>query len=530
MTYVSYFFSAGSFTPRYSNLIFLMLGEETNGSTAYVESSGHLPACDGSLNDGAAVSTAQAKFGTGSIFFDGTNDWIETNVNASSDDWDMQSKWCVEGYFYSGSAPVAGTGSTSLMPFYVRRNSDTDRTFIAYSYWTGGGLQSTPGIWLQIDNGGNSLTLIADVTFSTSSWQKWAVEYDGNEYMIRVDDVEINAVASTIKHSSTALNNFHIAYGWSSVFFLHGYLDTYAISIDPLDEAPFVDAQGSFYLRTQAPFRHLTMNLDTTRGIPKQLTIASGIFADLVAWWDFEENDATTAWIDSHSTHDFTLLASRTTSQDSAGTGIASKVDRSVLILPTSDTGGYVPRADSAFDKGDTGFSFGGWVRFSTVGTNDFNHYIMGRWGSLTEGSGYQSYQIGFYSKWFPANISKFTYVARNAGDTTTTSVQHSTIISHSTYYFVVYVHDAINNTISLYVDGVKESTAFSGGPYATGTANFSFGNGFRSDTTYYDTTRDIQHNLDSVFFVNRAITDEEEAYLRNGGSGMNYAQLVADA
>lgn len=237
MIYIAYNATAGGFVPRYSNVLLLLLAEDGNGSTAYVDSSGHTPVSDGDLFDGLAVSTAQAKFGTGSLYFDGTNDWLQINSGAVNDDWEMQDKWCIEGYIYSGSAPVAGSGSSSLQPLYVRRVDDTNRTFIAYSHWTAGSLQSTPGIWLRIDTGGNSLDLIADVTFSTSSWQKWAVEYDGTDYMIRVDDVELantNGTAGSIKHSDTSLTNLHIGYGWSSVFFFHGYLDNYCISVNPL--------------------------------------------------------------------------------------------------------------------------------------------------------------------------------------------------------------------------------------------------------------------------------------------------------
>ncbi len=80
------------------------------------------------------------------------------------------------------------------------------------------------------------------------------------------------------------------------------------------------------------------------------------------------------------------------------------------------------------------------------------------------------------------------------------------------------------------YVNNTKQSTALSGGTYASSVANFSINQGRRSDTTDWDNTRTIDMVNDSAFFMNRLITDDEATYLYNSAAGKDYATLLSDA
>lgn len=256
---------------------------------------------------------------------------------------------------------------------------------------------------------------------------------------------------------------------------------------------------------------------------------ALSIYSDLLAWYDFEETGAGTTWPDSHTgAHHMTLLASRTNSQDGTGVG---RNGRAASVNASSNTGGRIPRSNTAFDFGDTAFTIGfWWYALVLPAVNGFAYFLAGRWGGTAATQ--LNYYIGYQSNTSPTNTSKFRAVVRNSDDTATLDIQHTTYVppSTSTWYFLVMSHDPANDQVNFYVNGNKQTSAWSQGVYSGGPANYSFGNGFRSDTTYLDTSRDVNHYHDSHFVLTKTITDAEEAYLRNSGSGMNYTTLKTAA
>jgi len=62
--------------PDFSNVSLLLHGDGTNGSTTIVDSSSDSKSVT-AIGD-AQISTTDPKFGTGSIFLDGTGDWLTT--------------------------------------------------------------------------------------------------------------------------------------------------------------------------------------------------------------------------------------------------------------------------------------------------------------------------------------------------------------------------------------------------------------------------------------------------------------------
>lgn len=184
--------------------------------------------------DGAAVDTSTAKFGTGSIVFDGVNDWLEDNNETFGAAWQLQSTWELELQYKPTATPPLGTGSTSLQMLYCRRKfSDAQRVFLAYGYFSG--VQTNPGLWFQINRtsgGGGGVSLIRDVTLSTSVFTHIRLAYDGAAYYLFVDGVlQGAALASSVKHPDLDdLGNLHIGYGWASSFWAHGRVDEYFLT------------------------------------------------------------------------------------------------------------------------------------------------------------------------------------------------------------------------------------------------------------------------------------------------------------
>lgn len=256
------------------------------------------------------------------------------------------------------------------------------------------------------------------------------------------------------------------------------------------------------------------------------LTTAGAILADLIAWWDFGENDTSTQFLDAHGNNDFDLINSKNTSQDSTASG---KVGRASLWPnANSSDGGQIPRSNTTFDKGDVGFSFGGWFYFNELPSNDVSRFLLGRLG----GTGANELCYGIQLRTLSA--AQVPQVAvRNTADTASTVLNLGNLVTPinvSTWYHVVWAHDPTNNLLVGYVNTTKQTTAHSGGVQSAGTSNFSIGQGRRSDTTNWDTARTVGFRCDSVFFLNRLITDAEVSYLYNSGNGKDYAALLADA
>ena len=97
----------------YPQTSLLMHFNGTNGSTTMTDNSKNNLTVT-SVN-GAAISTAQSKFGGSSVLFDGTNDYLTTNTNANLA---LESaNFTIEGWFYfiDGTAnslrPVLGNYS-----------------------------------------------------------------------------------------------------------------------------------------------------------------------------------------------------------------------------------------------------------------------------------------------------------------------------------------------------------------------------------------------------------------------------------
>lgn len=201
--------------------VIVLHAEDGNGSTTFANSAPNTYTA--TSVGGCAVTTSASAFGTGSISFDGTNNYLYFNYTSGV--WEPTGAWEVECRYKPSVTPTNGTGSSSIQMLYARWISDSERTFFGYGHFNT--VQSTPGLWLQINTGGNSVTAIADVTLSTSVFSHIKLTYDGATYRIFVDGALLKEEPSNVKHSSTFATFLHVGYGWASSFYANGLIDEY---------------------------------------------------------------------------------------------------------------------------------------------------------------------------------------------------------------------------------------------------------------------------------------------------------------
>lgn len=197
--------------------------EGTEGSTTHTNTAPNGYSC--TTGGGAIITTSASKFGSSCLRLDGAAYHLLFNFTGS--DWDLSGQWEVEMHYKPESTPVHGAGSTSIQMLYCRRVDDSNRTFLGYSDFSS--LQSVPGIWFRIDNGG-SFDFIHDVTLSTSVFTHIKLTYDGTTYRLFLDGTLVKSQADSHKHVPSSGTILYIGYGWSSSFYAKGWLDEYILT------------------------------------------------------------------------------------------------------------------------------------------------------------------------------------------------------------------------------------------------------------------------------------------------------------
>ena len=219
----------------YNSCSLLMHFNGTNGSTTFTDNSPSPKTV--TSNNGAAISTAQSKFGGASGLFDGTNDYLSTN---STSDFDWQGDITIECWIY----PLAlnGNNSTSYGVVGTHFNFSDQCTLI---YIGGAG---------RIMIGKIGLNEISSTTgvISTSIWQHIAVVKSGSTTTIYVNGSSV--ASNTTNVWNTVTTPLWIGYiNPSNGSYFNGYIDElritkgvarYTGSFTPQTSA-FPDTQGT---------------------------------------------------------------------------------------------------------------------------------------------------------------------------------------------------------------------------------------------------------------------------------------------
>lgn len=274
-----------------------------------------------------------------------------------------------------------------------------------------------------------------------------------------------------------------------------------------------------------APQQALLMNGAST------ISEAVAIYNALVAYWQFEENDASTSFLDSHGTNHLTPQTGTTANATSAvsNTGVVS---RAFTPGATNDRTAFIPRSNTNLDLPNSDFTFGGWMQ-GNWGASSTTAFVMGRVGSGVAGSKIHAY--------LRVDATTDTYQAGASSDGSAVTSANSGVAPGNVWFFVTLTLDRTNNLIRIRVKNKAGGTtvnanvtaAFASALYTgASTSNFCMPDGLSSDNTYFSGTRNLDANagFDQCFYATRALSDGEYDYLWNSGNGRTYAALKADA
>lgn len=187
------------------NTVLLLNGNGTNGSTVIRDSS---PARNViTVNGNAQISTAQKKYGTGSLYFDGTGDYLSMTDSAAFTLG--TSDFTIEGWFYQVAAKdYAHIFSTTL------------------SYGT------TNNIRLQVSAGvfniytGNAAIFTGVSSVSNSVWVHFAVVRSGSTITLYKDGISV--ASNTSVTNSFVTDSFIV--GGDSNYQFNGYIDDFRVT------------------------------------------------------------------------------------------------------------------------------------------------------------------------------------------------------------------------------------------------------------------------------------------------------------
>lgn len=168
----------------FSQVILLVHADGTNGSTTFTDSSSFAHAS--SFLGNAQLSTAQFKFGTASILFDGTGDQVSY---ASASEYNLSgNNFTLNFWLYS-------TNTTQVSRRFVGRQADTSPTASTSEYVVA--INSTGAVYCTVYSGGVSYVvgLEAWSRYADSTWHFVEVTREGSTFTLRIDSVIIGRVA-----------------------------------------------------------------------------------------------------------------------------------------------------------------------------------------------------------------------------------------------------------------------------------------------------------------------------------------------
>jgi hypothetical protein len=163
--------------------------------------------------DGAAISTAQSKWGGSAMYFDGSGDWL---INPPSAQNQLGTgDFTVEFWFYSTSSAdvgifnISATSSSGSAGMAITKNTSNQITF-----WVNG-------------NGGNTVTTS---TYSINAWHHVALVRNGSTNTLYVDGVSAASNSNTPTWASTPCIGVGRPYNDNTIGAYIGYINDLRIT------------------------------------------------------------------------------------------------------------------------------------------------------------------------------------------------------------------------------------------------------------------------------------------------------------
>jgi hypothetical protein len=166
--------------------------------------------------------------------------------------------------------------------------------------------------------------------------------------------------------------------------------------------------------------------------------------------------------------------------------------------------------ADNAsVSTGDIDFTWAGWVNVSTVASSPRYAAIVSKYNPGSNSGEFQIYR--------DTATLKFEVLSGSTSRGTITSGA----IAASTWYFFVCTHDAVANTISMWINNTAVTPVSTTGPLADSVESLSIG-GYG----IFPAINNLGGSLASIGFWKRTLTAAERTYLYNFGNNLVYADL----
>jgi len=142
-------------------------------------------------------STAQYKFLSSSIYFDGTGDYLKTS---SSGNFLAEGPWTQEMWLR-----LAGTGAgQQIGPAFgggtAGWNSSTGHQWLLYTHSSAGFVAQYYGT----NNTHNTITIASSAPFTANTWHHWAISWDGTTLRFFMDGTSVHTTTSFIPNTMTA--------------------------------------------------------------------------------------------------------------------------------------------------------------------------------------------------------------------------------------------------------------------------------------------------------------------------------------
>ncbi len=208
-----------NFDPYYDNVTILLKGEGDNNSTTITDQKGHTITANGN----AKISTTQSKFGTSSIAFDGTGDYLSIPTNT---DVIFENDFTIEGWIYYNSLTSTDTDGYGSATFYSIGNNGTAGTISQFSI----ALYNSNVVVSNSNNGSGGLIITSNISVSINTWYHIAVTRQSSSLKLFINGVLVGSttLAGTIGNINWSTYFGRQAYQYTRS--LNGYLDDIRIT------------------------------------------------------------------------------------------------------------------------------------------------------------------------------------------------------------------------------------------------------------------------------------------------------------
>ncbi len=204
--------SSGTSDPYFSNVSLLLHGDGTNGSQTIIDSSSN--GFSVSTAGNVQINTSVKKYGSGSVLFDGTGDYLYI---APATAFDITS----------------GDFTIEFWAYPTTQTNSVDSVF-GYGYWTTMFYRNGSTWTWEVGNGSSSNYFTLSGTCTANTWQHIALTRSGNTYTFWLNGV---AASTTTNSNGPATASRTLAIGLNahnaspaSPQFFTGYVDDFRLT------------------------------------------------------------------------------------------------------------------------------------------------------------------------------------------------------------------------------------------------------------------------------------------------------------